>query len=123
MPLKRWRDYDPVTRQRSGWYGRRKMTRKAYAEALGVNVVVVKSWEMRGCKPSAGSLAKIYALQKLVGADGQQELLDHEAEKAAARAEAKAAADKARALDKRMDAAMRRCRPLSKKATQRSIFS
>ena len=97
----------------------RRMTRKAYAEALGVNVVVVKSWEKRGVKPNAASLAKIAALQKLVGAMNQQEILDGKADRAAARVAAKAA----RELDRRLDRLLAQARkPLSKKARQRDLF-
>src|ERR1019366_1882774 len=120
--LSRWRHYDPKTKLRSGWYGRGKMTRKAYAEALGVNVVVVKAWD-RGAKPRAGSLAKICALQKLVSADHQMEILDHKAEIAAARAEAKLAATRAKALDAMLDAAMKAARrPMKKSAKQSGLF-
>ena len=98
------------------------MTRKAYAEALGVNVVVVKAWD-RGAKPRAGSLAKIYALQKLVSADGQQEILDDRATRIAEKAAAKLAAEKQRALDAMLDRAMRAARkPMKKSARQHDLF-
>jgi hypothetical protein len=117
MQLSRWRSFDPKTKLRSGWYGRGKMTRKAYAEAVGVSVVVVKAWD-RGAKPRAGSLAKIAALQKLVSADRQCEILppNRAAEKAAAKAER----DRDRWLDKMLAQARK---PLSKRARQRDLFS
>jgi len=99
------------------------MTRRAFAEASGIPVVTLKQIETHGVKPRAVTLAKIYALQKRIGADGQQEILDHKAERAAIVAAAKLAAAREKALDKLHDKMLALARkPRKKSARQLSIF-
>lgn len=121
VELQRFRHYDKREKAYSGWMGSR-LTRAEFSRASGVPVPTLKSWETRNVKPRPATIAKIEALMVEIRASEQSELLDNRATRAAEKVAAKAAANKQRALDAMLDRAMRRCRPLSKKAKQRGLF-
>jgi hypothetical protein len=124
MPIDSWRRYDLVTKSYQGWYAGRKLTRKLYAEISGVSVQCLKFHDHHpGAKMKPHIIRKLAALQIEVRADRQLSCIDNRAELAAAKLAAKAEADKQRALDRLLDAAMRAGRkPLSRKSKQASIF-
>jgi transcriptional regulator with XRE-family HTH domain len=123
MEPERFRKYLPAEKRYVGWMSNRRMTRKAFAAASGVPVVTLKQIELHNVTPRPATLAKIEALQKLIGADRQQEILDGRATRAAEKAAAKLAAKAEAALDAMLDRAMRAARkPLKKSARQGGLF-
>jgi transcriptional regulator with XRE-family HTH domain len=123
VELERFRHFLPREQRASGagkytgWLSNRRMTRRAFAEAAGIPYPTIKAIETRGAKPRPATLAKIYALQKLIGASAQSELLppNRAAEKMAARRE--------RERDKWLDSMLAKARkPMSKKAQQHDLF-
>jgi hypothetical protein len=118
----RFRTYLPRERAYVGYVGHR-VSRAEFARMSGIPQSTIKSWELHGRKPSAKARALLAKCQEITGGMNQGELLDHKAEKAAARAAEKLAAAKARALDVMLDAAMKTARkPMKKSARQASIF-
>jgi transcriptional regulator with XRE-family HTH domain len=112
----RFRKYLPAEKRYVGWMGR-KMTRAEYSRASGICIPTLKQIETKGVKPRAVTLKKIEALQKLIGASEQSELLppNRAAEKLAARRE--------RERDKWLDSMLAKARkPMKKSAKQASIF-
>jgi len=96
-----------------------RLSRKAFAELSGISVQALKAHdhhpELR-LKPI--TQRRLAAAQILMRANLQQDLIDDKADRAAA----KAAAARERQQDKALDKALARCRPLSKRARQQSVF-
>lgn len=93
----------------------RRVTRAAFARASGICIPTLKQIECRGVTPHPATLAKIEALQKLIGADLQAELLDGLSAERDRREEAE--------RDRLLDKMMRRAKPLKKTARQAGLFT
>jgi hypothetical protein len=112
----RFRFYNLREKTYAGFAGPR-LTRKAFAEISGISVQALKAHDHNpSLRLKPITQRRLAAAQILMRAHQQTDMLD-------TKLVAKAEADKRRALDKLLDAAMRAGRkPLSRKSKQQAIF-
>jgi len=124
MSLDRFRRFNLQTRSYRGFYAGRRLTRKLFSEISGISVPCLKLHDHDPSVPFKPlTIKKLVKLQLEVGAQFQICMIDRKAEIAAAKLAAKAERERARLLDKMLDAAMRAGRkPLSRKSKQQAIF-